>query len=71
MCLFKTCQSIPGKLNTYSTKLIYLNFQSHKVVSRYRDPQPQVVVNYSHLLNMKEKKILILMLLNNNTDLIC
>ena len=25
------------------TKLIYLNFQPLEVVSRYRDPQPQVV----------------------------
>ena len=34
----------------YPAKLIYLNFQSLEVVSRYRDPQPQVVENYSYLL---------------------
>ena len=27
-------------------KLIYLNFQPLEIVSRYRDPQPQVVENY-------------------------
>ena len=29
----------------YLTKLIYLNFQPLEVVSRYRDPQSQVIEN--------------------------
>ena len=36
-------------INPNHAKLIYLNFQSLEVVSRYRDPQPQVVENYSYL----------------------
>ena len=28
---------------------MYLNFQPFKAVTRYRDAQPQVVENYSHL----------------------
>ena len=31
---------------------MYLNFQPLEVVSRYRDPQPQVVENYSYLFNL-------------------
>ena len=37
--------------NPYPANLIYLNFQPLKVVSRYRDPQPQVVENYSYVFN--------------------
>ena len=33
----------------YPAKLGNLNFQPLEVVSRYRDPQPQVVENYSYL----------------------
>ena len=33
--------------NPYLAEEIYLNFQPLEVVSRYRDPQPQVVENYS------------------------
>ena len=33
--------------------LIYLNFQPLKVVSRHRDPQPQVVENYSCAFNLR------------------
>ena len=33
--------------------LIYLNFQPIDVVSRYHDPQPQVVENYSYLCNLR------------------
>ena len=33
-------------ISPYPAKLIYLNFQPHEVVSRYRDSQPQVVENY-------------------------
>ena len=40
-------------LNSYPAKLIYLNFHPLEVVSRYRDPQPQVVENYSYLLNLQ------------------
>ena len=36
-------------INPYPAKLIYLNFQPIEVVSRYRDPQPQVVENWSYL----------------------
>ena len=35
-------------INPYLANLIYLNFQPLEVVSRYRDPQPQVVENYSY-----------------------
>ena len=34
--------------NPYPAKLFYLNFHPLVVVSRYRDPQPQVVENYSY-----------------------
>ena len=34
-------------------KLIYLNFQALEVMSRYRDPQPQVLENYSYLFNLR------------------
>ena len=30
-------------------KLIYIIFQPLEVVSRYRDPQPQIVGNYSNI----------------------
>ena len=39
-------------VNPYPAKVIYLNFHSHEVVSRYRDPQPHVSENYSYLFNM-------------------
>ena len=35
------------RINSYPDNLIYLYVQSLEVVSRYRDPQPQVVENYS------------------------
>ena len=38
-------------INPYPAKLIYLNFQPLEVVSRYRDPQPQMVEKYSYLIN--------------------
>ena len=41
-----------GNINPYTAKLVYLNFQPLEVVSRYRDPQPQVVENYSYLFNL-------------------
>ena len=39
--------------NPYRAKLIHLNLQPPEVVSRYRDPQPQVVENYSYLFNLR------------------
>ena len=39
-------------INPYPAKLINLNFHSLEVVSRFRDPQPQVDENYSHLFNL-------------------
>ena len=41
------------QLNPYPAKLIHLNFQSLKVVSRYHDPQPQVVENDSYLFTLR------------------
>ena len=35
--------------------LIYFNFQPLEVVSRYRDPQLQVVENCSYLFNLRPK----------------
>ena len=40
-------------IHPYPFKLIYLYFQPLEVVSRYRDPQPQVVENYSYLFNSR------------------
>ena len=40
------------RLDNPAPALIYLNFQPLEVVSRYRDPQPQVVDNYSYLFNL-------------------
>ena len=41
--------------------LINLYFQPLVVVSRYRDPQPQVVENYPYLFNLKQIKLQIFM----------
>ena len=38
-----------GNINPYSAKLIYLKSQPLEVLSRYRDPQPQMGDNYSSL----------------------
>ena len=40
-------------VNPCPAKLIYLDFHPLEVVSRYRDPQPQVVENYSYLFNLR------------------
>ena len=40
-------------INPYPAEIIYLNFQPLEVVSRYRDPQPQVVENYSYMFNLR------------------
>ena len=37
----------------YHGKLIILNFQPLDVVSRSRDPQPQVGENFSYLFNLR------------------
>ena len=37
--------------------LIYLIFQPFEVESRYRDPQPQIVENYSYLLNLRPNNL--------------
>ena len=42
-------RSCDCSLNSYPAKLINFIFQQLEVVSRYRDPQPQVVENYSYL----------------------
>ena len=34
-------------------KLMYYNFQPFEIVFCYRDPQPQVVENYSYLFNLR------------------
>ena len=48
-------------INPYPAELIYLNFQTLEVVSRYRDPQPQVIENYSYLFYLRPKHLQILM----------
>ena len=40
-------------LNLSEAKIHNLNFQPLEVVSRYRDPQHQVVENYSYLFNLR------------------
>ena len=40
-------------MNPYHAKLMHLSFQPLEVVSRYRDPQPQVVENFSYLFNFR------------------
>ena len=42
-----------SRINLYPAKFFYLNFQPLEVVSRYRDPQPQVVENYSYLFDLR------------------
>ena len=40
-------------LNLYPAKLSYSNYQPLENVSRYRDPQPQVVEINAYLFNLK------------------
>ena len=40
-------------INPCHAKFIYLNFQPIEVVSRYRDPQPQVVENCPYVINLR------------------
>ena len=47
------CLHVLSCLNPHPPKLNNLNFQPLEVVSRYRDPQPQVVENYSYLFNLR------------------
>ena len=53
-------------------KLIYSHFQPLEVVSRYRDPQPQVVENNSYLFNFRPNiyKYWCLNIIPNNSELI-
>ena len=50
-----------------------LNFQPLEVVSRYRDPQPQVIKNYTYLFilrrNIWESRCLNIHYIPNNSDL--
>ena len=39
-------------VNPYPAKVIYLNLHQLEVVFRFRDPQPQVIENYSSLFNL-------------------
>ena len=41
-------------INPDPAKLIYFNFQPLEVVHRYRDPQPQVVENYSYSVKLND-----------------
>ena len=47
------CLHVNVSSNPYPAESIHLNFQPRKVVSRYRDPQPHVVENYSYLFNFR------------------
>ena len=42
----------PLRVNPYSAKLIFLNYQPLEAVSRYRNPQLQVAENYLYLFNL-------------------
>ena len=61
-------------IDPYPAEVIYLNFQPLEVVSRYRDPQPQVVENYSYLFslrpNINKYWYLNSHFITNNSDLI-
>ena len=46
-------QVTASSFKPYRAKSIYLNFQPFEIVSRYLDPQPQVVENYLYLLNLR------------------
>ena len=62
------------RVNSHTAELIYLNFQPLEVVSRYRDPQPQVVENSTYLFSWRSNILQILMIrhsfIPNNSDLI-
>ena len=55
--------------NPYPAKLMYLNLQPLEVMSRYRDPQPQVVENYSYLFNFTNHGFAKVRFIPNNSDL--
>ena len=44
---------VGNDLLLYPAKPNHLNFQPLEVVSRYRDPQPQVFENYPYLFNLR------------------
>ena len=50
--LHQACGSSAALVHPRPAELIYFNFQPLEVVSRYRDPQPQVAENYLYLLNL-------------------
>ena len=64
----------PKCFNPCPAKVIYLNFHPFEVVSRYRDPQPQVAENYSHLFNLRpniyKSRCLDTHFIPNNSDLV-
>ena len=39
-------------IDPYPAKLMHFNFQPLEVLSRYRDPQPQVIENYKYFFNL-------------------
>ena len=49
LCARSHTRATTRSIDHYSAKLINLNFQPLEVVSRYSDPQPQVVENYSYM----------------------
>ena len=61
------------KVNPHPPGLIYLNFQLLEVVSRYREPQPQVVEYYSYLViwdpNIYKSWCLSTHFIPNNSDI--
>ena len=48
--IIQRCKGYPDRLN-------YLNFQPIEAVSRYRDPQPQVVENLSYFFSFEHTYI--------------
>ena len=46
------CTQFELYINPQPAKLFFFNFQPLEVMSRYRDPQLQVVENYSNLFNL-------------------
>ena len=57
LCLFCICDDLSIILYNSSdpchTKFICLNLQPLEVVSRYSDPQPQVVENHAYLFDLR------------------
>ena len=80
MYIYKACSfySVKGIqtpfFNPYHAEYIYSNFHPPEVVYRYRDPQPQVVENYSFLCNLSpninKSRCLNSHFIPNNSDLV-